>query len=109
MPQLVLARAVSFGCSTTRRQTAGVAHMHACMHFNNSEEAAVNRENDQAASALPTVSRLQQVNVLWGCTAVPPCSVLSCVLGCRDMTGQRNIYCVREGVKYSCSPDQIEG
>lgn len=27
----------------------------------------------------------------------------------RDMTGQRNIYMVREGVKYGCSPDQIEG
>lgn len=27
----------------------------------------------------------------------------------RDMTGQRNIYMVREGVKYSCSPDQIDG
>jgi hypothetical protein len=30
-------------------------------------------------------------------------------LSCRDMTGQRNIYMVREGVKYACSPDQVEG
>jgi hypothetical protein len=27
----------------------------------------------------------------------------------RDMSGQRNISLVREGTKFSCSPDQVDG
>jgi hypothetical protein len=39
-----------------------------------------------------------------------PHTVLSCTrTEHRDMTGQRNISLVREGVKYGCSPDQVDG